>query len=203
MLIILLFLLIIIIFLLKYNNIKNDNIIYIKNFLSKDEYNVILNNINNDKRKLNNQYFRLVKFLNYKNNNIIYDIFYSEKYIKKIQNYVNPQIFKSDYPIEYRIYPINSKGMNIHKDILLYDKPQYECVYTLKNSSDSYTNYIDDDGNINSIWTEPNSILIIKADSNYHSVSKLNKGKRDILKLIYSQSHIINKNYLDAIKDIK
>ena len=38
----------------------------------------------------------------------------------------------SKFPIEQRIYPNGSKGMNWHIDTLMYDKPQYEAVYTIR-----------------------------------------------------------------------
>ena len=66
----------------------------------------------------------------------INDIFYSEKYINKIKNYVNSDIKKSNFPIEFRVYPTGSEGMKCHKDTLLYEEPQYEMVYTIVSPPD-------------------------------------------------------------------
>ncbi len=90
--------------------------------------------------------------------------------------------------------------MKCHKDTILYLKPQYEVVYTITNSSDSYTKWYDKSCKQNHIFSKPNSILIIKANSNIHCVSKLNKGSRSILKLIYTQTHKINNYYKKEIK---
>ena len=43
-------------------------------------------------------------------------------------------------------------------------------------------------------------MLIVKADSNIHCVSKINNGIRSILKLIYTQTPIYNKKYKDELQ---
>ena len=90
--------------------------------------------------------------------------------------------------------------MKCHKDILLYEKPQYEIVYTIENESDSYTNWYSYLGWNNIIYTKPNSLIIVKAQENIHCVSPINKGYRTILKLIYTQTEKYNENYLKEIK---
>ena len=44
----------------------------------------------------------------------------------------------------------------------MYQEPQYELIYTLENTSDSYTEFQDRAGKIHSIWAQPNSLLIIR-----------------------------------------
>lgn len=179
----------------------NDKIIYIEDFLENYEYKKILNNLDKDNRTLKDEKFRLVLPLDNNNNKNIYDIFYSDKYInlikKKTKNY---NIIKSDFPIEYRIYQNGSSGMKWHSDTLLYELPQYEAIYTIHNVSDSLTKWIDDDGKEHSIWTKPNSILIVKAQGLKHMVTPVNNGTRSILKLIYTQSENKNENYHNEIK---
>ncbi len=177
---------------------NNNDIYYIENFLSDSEFKkvrTICSNISDNNIK--DEGFR--KILPLKDENID-SIFYSNDCISRISNIVgNNQIFKSNFPIEYRIYPHKSSGMNCHKDTLLYDKPQYEVVYTIDNDSDSYTKWYDYNGNKHNIYTKPNSLLIVKADGNIHCVSELTKGTRSILKLIYTQSNNINEKYKHEI----
>ena len=175
---------------------KSDEVYYIENFLTNEEYNYIKNYTKSIKN-LKSEKFRLIKpILDNKINNI----FYSEKYINKINNIINSNIKKSNFPIEFRVYPTGSKGMKCHKDTLLYDKPQYEMVYTIENGSDSYTNWYSYLGWNNKIYTKPNSLIIVKAQENIHCVSPINEGYRTILKLIYTQTDKYNKNYLKEMK---
>lgn len=44
-------------------------------------------------------------------------------------------LFASDFPMELRSYT-SSAHMPWHKDEQLYDAPQWECIYTVDNSSD-------------------------------------------------------------------
>ena len=74
------------------------------------------------------------------------------------------------------------------------------CIRDRHNVSDSLTKWIDDDGKEHSIWTKPNSILIVKAQGLKHMVTPVNNGTRSILKLIYTQSENKNKNYHNEIK---
>lgn len=176
--------------------LKKDEVYYIDNFLTNEEYNYIKNYTRSIKN-LKSEKFRLIKpILENKINNI----FYSEKYINKIKEIINEDIKKSDFPIEFRVYPSGSEGMKCHKDTLLYEKPQYEMVYTIENESDSYTNWYSYLGWNNKIYTKPNSLIIVKAQENIHCVSPINNGYRTILKLIYTQTEKYNENYLKEIK---
>ena len=190
---------ILLILIILYICLYNDDVYYIEDFLSDEEYNYINNyfkNINN----LKSEKFRLIKPIFDKNIN---NIFYSEKYINKIKNVINENIKRSNFPIEFRIYPEGSSGMKCHKDTLLYDKPQYEMVYTIENESDSYTNWYSYFGWNNKIYTKPNSLIIVKAQGNIHCVSPVNKGFRKILKLIYTQTNNYNRNYINEMKRFK
>ena len=94
----------------------------------------------------------------------IAELMVKNKYVQKIREELNNQNVKSsNFPIEHRIYPINSKGMEWHIDTLMYDIPQYEAVFTIRNNSRSYTEWEDNNGKIHRKWTKPNSILILRA----------------------------------------
>ena len=177
---------------------KND-IYYIEDFFSPNEFKIITTYLKNIPRKdFKNEKFRLVSPLN---NDKINKIVYSQKNINKINKIVGKKLFKSNFPIEYRIYPTKSPGMNCHSDTLLYDLPQYEVVLTISNSSDSYTTWYSYNNNKeHKIYTKPNSLLLVKAKGNRHCVSPINNGERSIIKYIYTQSEKINNNYIRELK---
>jgi hypothetical protein len=179
--------------------IKNDNVVYIKNFLNKNDFNRI-KTLNTDKNNFKHEKFRYIRPLNRTNDDYVYNIFYDNKYLKKIQRHLNPQIFESEFPIEHRIYDIGSEGMNWHKDTLLYKKPQYEAIFTIDNMSKSETHYKDENDKLYKLWTEPNSLLIVKAQGYSHGVTPTLVGEREILKLIYTQTNEINENYIKEMK---
>ena len=197
--IVLLLLLLLVLLILYLLYFKKNEVYYIKNFLTDEEYNYIKNYTRSIKN-LKSEKFRLIKpILDEKIN----DIFYSEKNINKIKKYIKSDIKKSNFPIEFRVYPKGSEGMKCHKDILLYEKPQYEIVYTIENESDSYTNWYSYLGWNNKIYSESNSLIIVKANENIHCVSPVREGFRSILKLIYTQTDKYNKNYLREMNRFK
>ena len=178
---------------------KRDEVYYIKDFLSKEDYDYIKNHVKNI-NDMKNERFRYIKPINDIN---IQRIFYSENIINKIQSIIDNKIMKSNFPLEYRIYPKGSEGMKCHKDTLLYDEPQYEMVYTIENESDSYTNWYSYLGWNNKLYTKPNSLIIVKAQENTHCVSPVKKGYRTILKLIYTQTDKYNDNYMNQMMVIR
>ena len=179
---------------------KND-IYYIEDFFTPNEFELISNHLKNIPRKsLKNEKFRLVSTLD---NKMISNILYSQQNINKINKIVGKTLFKSDFPIEYRIYPTKSPGMRCHTDTLLYDLPQYEVVLTINNTSDSFTNWYSYNNDEHKIYTKPNSLLLVKAKGNRHCVSPINKGKRSIIKYIYTQSNRYNDNYLRELTRFK
>jgi hypothetical protein len=186
-----------IIFIISYSYYKqqkySDYVIYIPNFLSQKEYSEIKKLMEQDSRPFEINKNGLIKktIIDKKINKI----FYSLQNKETINQYTNNNVFESKVPIEYRIYQLHN-GMNWHKDTLLYDSPQYECVYTIQNTSDSKTEYIDYNGEKHSVWTKPNSLMIVRANGYFHHVKPVTKGKREILKLIYTPSKRINReNY--------
>ncbi|KAF6261555.1 hypothetical protein COO60DRAFT_1625308 [Scenedesmus sp. NREL 46B-D3] len=95
----------------------------------------------------------------------------------------------SEFPIELRAYP-KGAAMPWHKDEQMFASPQWEVIYTIDNSSDSFTEWRDDSGREHSLWTEPNSLLAVQAEGWEHRVLPVRKGRRCILKLAFTSSSI-------------
>jgi hypothetical protein len=111
---------------------------------------------------------------------------YREK-LRRITN--NPNIYLArNFPIEYRKYEKGS-FMKRHSDTLIYRIPQYECVYTLFNQSDTKTVFYDKGGNVmETIQSEPNSLMILRANGVEHEVLPVTKGERFFLKFIFTET---------------
>jgi hypothetical protein len=174
----------------KQSTMFDDYVLYIPNFLSHQEYQNILRSLKTDTRPHDVNRNGLLKktIIDKKINHI----FYSPSNIQKIKQLTGKHVFQSKVPIEYRMYQLHN-GMDWHSDTLLYEEPQYECVYTIKNTSDSHTEYIDQNNQKHSVWTEPNSLMIVRANGFFHHVTPVTKGVREIFKLIYTPTHKINK----------
>ena len=98
------------------------------------------------------------------------------------------ELIPGDVPVEYRIYPIGG-SMDWHKDVALYTKPQYEIVFTVANTSDSTTEWEDErTGMRYGGWTEPNSVIVVKADGVAHRVTPITVGERSIIKFVLTQT---------------
>jgi len=92
----------------------------------------------------------------------------------------------TEIPIEYRVYGPGS-SMNWHTDRqMLPHQLQYECVITLKNTSDSET-LLKLGRKIQPLRPEPNSLFVVRAKGIQHSVSPLTKGSRSILKVAFKR----------------
>ena len=178
---------------------SNDNILYIPDFLDEKDSKTILE-LRGDKDNFIFENFRYSKPLTDRS---AYNIFYSDKYMNQIQHNLNKELYPSKFPIEHRYYSEDSQGMQWHKDLLMYKKPQYEAIYTIRNNTKSLTEWKDSKGDIHSIWTEPNSLLIVKANGYEHHVTKTGEGEREILKLIYTQTHETNNNYKKEMERFK
>tara|TARA_Y100000817_G_scaffold297838_1_gene274486 strand:- start:2643 stop:3260 length:618 start_codon:yes stop_codon:yes gene_type:complete len=199
--IILLLIVIIILFFFYLGDAKQEgpDVFYIPNFLDEEDHKQILE-LDKNKKDFIFEEFRYSKPLE---NGISYDILYSDKYLDKVKRVIPNEIFPSEFPIEHRYYPSESSGMQWHKDLLMYKEPQYEGIFTIRNTSESVTEWIDKDNKIHSLWTEPNSLLIVKAQGSPHHVTPIVKGSREILKIIYTQTNETNKNYDDEMKRFK
>jgi hypothetical protein len=96
------------------------------------------------------------------------------------------------------VYP-EGAAMDWHQDVALYVEPQYELVFTLENTSDSQTQWQDGDGHRRGGWTEPNSIIMVKAESVVHRVTPINTGERSIVKFVYTTTLDKTEEYYDNL----
>jgi hypothetical protein len=90
-------------------------------------------------------------------------------------------------PVEYRVYGVGA-SMNWHTDRqMIPDQCQYECVITLRNTSDSETlvKQNSKDNRNKHIKTEPNSLFVVQAKGVSHCVTPITKGSRSILKVVF------------------
>jgi hypothetical protein len=121
---------------------------------------------------------------------IIKKIFYGKKFINLLKNILGFNVIPSKVlPIEFRYYDINS-SMDWHRDQIInkniYNCPQIEVVYTVHNTSNSNTEWINDKkGYINKIYSVPNSIMITQGGSCLHRVTPITSGNRSIIKIAY------------------
>jgi len=181
-----LFLVIILLIIVFYFKVEKDfSYCYIENFLTNNDLILINKELKNYDQKLensledyNNVYRYNTPIDSFKIRNILAS--YTNK-IKKNTN--NNQIYLAkNFPIEYRKY-IQGSFMNKHRDHLIYEIPQYECILTLSNSTDSYTIL-----GGKKIKSKPNSLIIVKAQGIEHEVTKVNQGERYFLKFIFTET---------------
>jgi hypothetical protein len=174
---------------------------HINNFKTHDDSLIILDNFY---EKVD--FLKIIDFLKSKSNNIqfkndirlpsrkticfkksSYDPLYSMIYNKTLNDYINHLCGKSpikpSFPIEYRIYPQGSSGMDWHSDSSLYHGEYYEAVLTLENQSDSKFNY-KYNNQIKTIKTKPNTLILVKPNTIQHEVTPINRGYRTILKFV-------------------
>jgi len=162
---------------------------YIENFFTEDEFKIIKNECKKLEQLLTKEKYttaagRLTTIV--PKDTGITNLCEHPQTKKKLK--LPENTFPSDVPIEYRKYPIGS-SMDWHNDTLLYTKPQYEVVYTIKNTSDSKTCWFDpNDRKVKEITTKPNSAIVIKADDVQHCVTPICEGERDILKFAYTET---------------
>ena len=171
----------------KWCDYKYMNELFILNdFLNNDDFNEMTQLL--EKLSFKNDFrinSRKTICLNYKTNKKIYDLIYNHPKIKKIANEVLKEDYKKepDYPIEYRLYPTKSFGMDWHKDTSLFNPDCLEVVFTTENNSDMKFLW-NENGKVMSITPKPNTMVIVKPNSVIHSVSPANVGTRKILKFI-------------------
>ena len=116
-----------------------------------------------------------------------YGAFRSPETLRRVVSLVGKDVELGEFPIEYRMYPRGS-SMDWHLDEALYADPQYEVVLTLENTSNSVTEWKDLEGGRGREWTEPNSAVIIRAETAVHRVTAVGRGERSILKLLYTST---------------
>jgi len=160
--------------------------VYDKNFLEKKDFLLLLKELKKYDNLLDNsEDLDLEKYYRFNlplNSRIVKNLL--KKYENKIRKLTgNDKIYlANNFDIEYRKYVLGSY-MNKHRDFQIYKKPQYECVLTITNSTDSITNI--EGYNISS---KPNSLIIVKANGVEHEVTRVNKGERKFLKFIFTET---------------
>ena len=92
-----------------------------------------------------------------------------------------------DFPLELRHYGVGA-CMDWHTDDLLTTPAQLECIFTVENTADSFTQWRDPERGFESMWTTPNSMLVVRAgaDGPQHRVTPVRRGGRTILKLVFA-----------------
>ena len=81
--------------------------------------------------------------------------------------------------------------MDWHADDVLYDPPQVEVVWTLENTSDCTTHWINTGGEETIVETDPNSVLLLRAGVVPHRVTPLKRGRRVIVKCAFCSKHAV------------
>ena len=180
---------------------------YSEDFLTNNDLIQINNELKNYDQKLENSLENYSNVLRYntpidsiKIRNILES--YTDNIRKLVSN--NKIYLANNFPIEYRKY-VKGSFMNKHKDHLIYKIPQYECILTLSNSTDSYT-ILDPQGEAGAsfnkvkrlmdlkepgnkkIKSKPNSLIIVKAQGIEHEVTPVNQGERYFLKFIFTET---------------
>ena len=107
----------------------------------------------------------------------------------RLQRRAGLRLRKGKEPMEFREYGVGS-SMEWHRDEVLLSPPQWELVYTLENTSDSVTCWAPGHlevlrGEVEEVWTAPNSALLLEAGGVVHMVKELTKGHRSILKVAF------------------
>jgi hypothetical protein len=166
-------------------NPDNFKFVYDKDFLDKDDFARLSDELLNYEEDLKNSLDSRGDILRYNlpiKSEFVKDII--KKYESKIRQLTkNRSVYLSkNFPIELRKY---TRGcfMSPHKDTQIYKLPQYECVFTISNTTDSVTKIEGLD-----ISTIPNSILIVKAEGVLHEVTKVGGGERNFLKFIFTET---------------
>jgi len=186
---------------------QEHGIVYIKNAYTEDTFNKIKKKIkqfNKFLSKDNRTPGRKTICINKSHD--INKLIFNPKFIKYLENIISTKLKKTSYPVEYRKYFTGSNGIHWHKDKLLFTEPQFELVLTIDNTSDSVTQWKEESGKQHSIKTKPNSIIMVKADSALHKVTKIKSGERYIVKYILfnkNLSQIKTKEYDYELKNCK
>ena len=162
--------------------------VYKEQFLSPDDFTIITNECNSLHQSLlayKEQDENVLRYNMPIQSPIIHSIL--TRYTPVIRRITgNPRLYlATNFPIEYRKY---GKGsfMAMHRDTQLYRIPQYECILTIYNTSDSITNFYTK--HITSIMSSPNSISMVRANGIEPEVEETTIGERYFLKFIFTET---------------
>ena len=170
---------------MKCSNKTRFSYIYKENLMELDDFQKLLYELKKYNKQLDKskeEYYNIVRYNLKIKSPIITNLI--KKYENKIKSLINNDslYLAKNFPIEYRKY-VPGSFMTKHRDTLIYKLPQYECIFTLSNSTNSYTNI---EGT--KIHSKPNSIIILKANGAEHEVTKVITGERKFLKFIFTET---------------
>ena len=164
----------------------NDELFIFEDFFSNNEFNLIRNTVKNIKFKDDKRISsRKTICLDNKMYPQLYEIIYNNPKIKSIIKKINPNPFRKipRFPIEYRIYPKGSKGMDWHIDTSLFSPDAIEGVITIDNKSPSKFKW--KEGLITkNVTPKSNTVALVKPGTVFHSVSGTENGYRTIIKFV-------------------
>lgn len=168
-------------------DINYNNQLYIfNNFFTNNDFVKIKNIVKDLKFKKDNRVTeRKTLCLDNKKYSNLYDLIYNNYKIKSIIKNINQNEFSNPprFPMEYRIYPKGSKGMDWHIDTSLFSPDAIEGVITLENNSPSEFNWME--GMIKkNIKPNPNTVALVLPGTVNHSVSGTEDGYRTIIKFV-------------------
>ena len=130
---------------------------------------------------------------------VVHRAFMNQTVADRISRLVGKDLQPADVPVEFRVYPPGS-AMDWHQDVALYTEPQYELVFTLDNTSDSQTQWQDGEGARRGGWTEPNSVIVVRAESVIHRVTPITKGERSIVKFAFTSTLEKTREYYENLQ---
>jgi hypothetical protein len=87
-------------------------------------------------------------------------------------------------PVEYRMYPTGSCGMDWHADQKITKGDYYEAILTLTNDSDSVFQYRNWLGLPVTVSCPPGRLVLVRPNGPSHRVTPVTKGSREILKFL-------------------
>jgi len=129
------------------------------------------------------------------------DVVSSPRTLRKLREITGePTLVAGDFPAELRVCDVGSE-MDWHVDPVLYDPPQWECVFTIDNDSDSETEWETTTTTTRKTWTAPGSALIFRAGgTERHRVVPSTFGKRVIIKALYvCEKRVKTEAFADAL----
>lgn len=191
---IILFVVVILIIVWAFSESKPNSPPYIENFLTRDDFLTICADFDNRLPKMRHEKHENVNRQNQfvERDSIVYNILNRPEYREKLRSYMGdaPVYLARDHPVEYRRY-FPGSFMRVHRDIQLYRIPQWECILTLYNTSDSRTLFYADDPSQHSlsIRPEPNSVMFVQANGVRHEVLPIGRGERRFIKFIMTETN--------------
>jgi len=130
----------------------------------------------------------------------LYKLIYGNEDFRRWVTAVNDEgpMYPSDFPIELREYPADSRGMGCHPDLQMYavSKKDNEFAFTVDNYSKCNVTFYDLKNVMHTIETEANSMMMVGVNSATHCVSRTDGGYRTIIKFIYVGDYRKSKSFV-------